>query len=70
MDAFGLHRSIERSLLGIYFIFAGLTVQERRRRSFVFTCRETLDGYQATLMLMRSKKVVSEASPAMSFDRH
>ena len=28
------------SLLGIYFIFAGSTAQERKRRSFVFTCLE------------------------------
>ena len=36
MDAFGLYRNMYRSLLGIYFIFAGLTVNERKRRSNVF----------------------------------
>ena len=36
MDAFGLYRNMYRSLLGIYFIFAGLPVKERKRRSNVF----------------------------------
>lgn len=36
MDAFGLYRNMYRSLLGIYFIFAGLSVKERKRRSNVF----------------------------------
>lgn len=36
MDAFGLYQNMYRSLLGIYFIFAGLTVKERKQRSNVF----------------------------------
>ena len=37
IDAFGLYRNMYRSLLEIYFIFAGLTVKERKRRSNVFS---------------------------------
>ena len=47
MNAFGLYRNNCRSLLGIYFIFAGLTFQERKRRSNFFTCHEILGGYGA-----------------------
>ncbi len=36
MDAFGLYRNMYRSLLGIYFILAGLSVTERKRRANVF----------------------------------
>ena len=35
MDAFGLYRNMYRSLMGIYLIFAGLSVKERKRRSNV-----------------------------------
>ena len=41
------HRNIYRSLLGIYFVFARLTVQERKRGSNNFTCLEILDGREA-----------------------
>lgn len=36
MDDFGLYRNMYRSLLGLYFNFAGLTVKERKRRSSIF----------------------------------
>lgn len=35
-DAFGLYRNIYRSLIGIYYILAGLTIQERNRTTNVF----------------------------------
>lgn len=47
IDAFRLYRNIYRSLLKIYFIFARLTVKERKYRSNVFLL--TFNSYSSEL---------------------